>query len=150
MNVLDRTYAQSRLKAVAQVENRAAALWMAREIKSHDFPSMVVPVVEGGMQLVAGLVSAYFNAKARIFTGDPRLVGITVPAADITISALRGAPAKEVYGRPYGTYWYMVKEGFPLPECESASKDYVVKLATTDMQLAQTNAARIWMAMANG
>lgn len=79
-------------------------------------------------------------AKAMEDGVNLRRVGLD--PASYTTTILRGIEAATVYGRPFGAYGAFLNEGQSQEAAIRAAKSAVSKLAATDLQLAQTHAAR--------
>jgi hypothetical protein len=147
VTALDKTYQDSRSRMISKAAEVAAKTW---DPNDRDSVKRVVAIVEGGMAQVANLVSAFFTQKARAHTGNAQLPMLTVPAREMKVEAVRGVKAAEVYERPYGAIGVALANGEDFDAATVSARDYVKKLALTDLQLAQTHAAKKWMELANG
>lgn len=105
------------------------------------FVAAIVPVVLGAQRQVASLTDGYLAALEASVLGTPaRAVGI--PAAVIAPAALRGVDPVTVYKRTGTTVWRALAGGAPLDVAVQRGLDRGVSLASTDLQLARTHAAR--------
>lgn len=85
---------------------------------------------------------------AKTLHATDRRVQITLDPARYTTAAIRQVAADAVYGRPFGAYGAFVKDGAHPADALRAATASATKLAATDLQLAQTHAARDWMSAA--
>lgn len=100
----------------------------------------VVPLVEAGQRQTVSLVDAYMAAKTLDAIGSGSVVGLD--PTRYTITALRnGADAADVYERVFNGFHGDKDHQQALSEAHVA----LDKLARTDLQLAQTHAARDWI-----
>lgn len=108
------------------------------------FVAAVLPVVAGAQRQMASLADAYVATMlADMLGGAGRPVGI----AALTGAALRGGvdPA-EVYARPFKTIWKALAAGTDFPDALAQGRLRAFQLASTDLQLAKTNAMRTLLA----
>ena len=119
------------------------ALWAS--LGSYDraditrFAAAAVPVVQGAQVQAAALTDSYLALLEQTVTSVPtRPVGI--PRA-IAIDS-RGVPALDVYRRPGPDIWGALKNGVDYQEAVGRGLTRAVGLAETDVQLAETHAAR--------
>lgn len=141
MGELDNAYRAHRARIRATVVATANGIW-ARDFQNRDsMVARVVPVVEGGQRATATLVDAYMTAKTRMATGAHASVKGIDPG-DYTIEKLRGEPADEVYGRPFGLFIHELRQGAPFAAAVVSGQGYMTKLVATDLQMAQVSSAR--------
>lgn len=140
---LDVAYQAQRLRLNAAVAAAAAAAWAAMHSNRPFAIAHAVRLVGAGQSHTVHLVGAYMTAKSLETVGSSPKVQLD-PAL-YTIEKLRGIAADTVYGRPFGAYGALTKQGAPDGEALQAGRASVAKLAATDLQLAHTHAARDWM-----
>lgn len=141
---LDNQYRAQRLRLRATVLAQIARIWATAQPQSRDaFIAAVLPVVHAGQAVVVRLVDAFFATKTIDATGAGRVKGLD-PAA-YTVEAIRNQPAAVVYDRPFGALGYALATGADFAVARAAGGAALEKLASTDLQLAQTYAARDWM-----
>lgn len=145
---IDRAYELQRLRLNATVSAAVAAAWVAKHADRHATIAHAVRLVTAGQAHTVRLVEAYMAAKAIEATGQRIHIGLD-PAL-YTTSQLRGVAADVVYSRPFGAHGAFVKDGAHPDDALAAAQASVKKLAATDLQLAQTHAARDWMQAAGG
>jgi hypothetical protein len=138
-NPYDRVY-QARRIALATAISAAAgrALTLLRRDEQSAVKS-IVSIVEAGQGQTVAAVDAYMATKALQITGSPTVFGLD--PAIYTISTLRGIPAFDVYQRAFNTITGRTVDAVALERAQGA----LDKLVRTDLQLAQTHAARDWM-----
>lgn len=131
---VDRGYLTRRLRLGATVVAHAAQAFAHLHGDQAAAIATIVPVVEAGQQQTASLVDAYMALKAAQATGTAASV-IGIDTSRYTISALRnGVPADVVYERAFNS----LGSEFGLERSQGA----LDKIVRTDLQLAQTHAAR--------
>lgn len=137
---------QVRSRVTAFVGSRWDGLGGYRDADVERFVAAVVPVVEGGQRQVASLTDAFLSqVAAATLGGPPRSAGVA--DADVSGAALRGGVAPErVYGRVGPDVWWRLSQGAALADAVAAGRRRAVVSAETDLQLAQTHAARASMA----
>jgi hypothetical protein len=148
------TVEQTRLDVVYQEQRRRLALAVGAGVSAawtndnrNATLAAVIRIVTAGTQNTARLVDAYMAAKTVEKTG--RRLDARLDPAVYTPSALRrGIDAAAVYSRPFGAYGAFAKDGAHPDDALRAARASLTKLAATDMQLAQTHAARDWMQQA--
>lgn len=122
-----------------------AATWFAlgswRDQDIEDFVALIVPMVVGGQRSISSLTVAYLAQLAQLQFGG-RLRPATVAPEQVTVEALRGVPAVEVYTRPGATVWTELAGGRGVPEAVLRGGDRALEVAATDLQLAKTHTAR--------
>lgn len=135
----DRAYLRRRLalaNAVVAAAKRALTLLSRDEQAALQ---AIIGTVEAGQQQAVTLVDAYMAAKMLQATGTGTVLGLD--PANYTISAIRGVPAVDVYRRAFNT----LALRSPQPDGLARAQGALDKLVRTDLQLAQTHAARDWM-----
>lgn len=139
MSELDNAYRSQRLRLVSAVEAGAAATWgnLYREPERRA-TAAVLPLVIAGQAATVTLLDAYMAAKVG---AQPK----ALDRARYTTEALRGLPAEEVYERPFRALGAQLGAGEELPVAVASARAAVSRLVHTDLQLAQTHAARDWM-----
>jgi hypothetical protein len=140
---IDAAYQSQRLRLNATVVAAAASAWASQYKDRQRAIAHIVRLVTAGQAHTVRLVDAYMTAKAIQATGSGARVGLD--PAKYSTAALRGVAADVVYGRPFGAYGALVKDGAHPGDAVKAAQASVTKLAATDLQLAQTHAARDWM-----
>jgi hypothetical protein len=136
-------YARARLLQSQAVQRAVAATWASRYADRTAAIDQTVQIVTAGQRNVVSLVGAYLTAETLLATGEQ--VKHTLDPAGYTIDALRGVAAAEIYSRPFGAYGAFRNAGADATQAVDAARASVGKLAATDLQLAQTHAARDWM-----
>jgi hypothetical protein len=136
------------------LEAYIVALWASlgeyRNTQMADWVGQVVPVVEGAMQHMQAVTSAYLATLSGISGGS----AVPLDAAKVGISAVRnGADPADVYGRPFHLVWRQLAAQAPLDgqkvaDAIKSGQDRAVQLATTDVQLAKTHTAQSQLAKA--
>lgn len=146
MQQLDAVYDTQRRRLLATASAAAHRLWVTGGYNDRTrFLAQVVPLVEAGQAKTVALLGAYMTQKARMATGEIALPMRALPALDYTIAKLRGEPAADVYSRPFGTIGARMADGATFDAAAATAGAYVTKLAATDLQLAQTHAAKDWL-----
>lgn len=107
-----------------------AAAWLGR----------ILPVMEGAVGQQAALTDAYL---ARLLTDQ---LGTAVAPKALPAPSLaqlrHGAPAVEVYTRPFVSTRAAIAEGLDLRTAARRGLERLLSLSTTDMQLARTHTTR--------
>jgi hypothetical protein len=151
VNALDAAYQRNRREIASKVADAVEQAWKNNLDGGRDvFIKQAVMLVQGGMQATAVLLSAYFTTKARISSGNSTLRPTVIPARELTVEALRGVPADEVYGRPFGALGFQLAQGAEFDAAAETGQSYARKLAMTDLQLASTHATKRWIEAHNG
>jgi hypothetical protein len=102
------------------------------------FAQLVAPQVVASQRYLAALTDQYIASDLSRQTGsDVAPVGFELP------DDLRGAPAEEVYGRPYVQLWTDLGRGVPFDTAVSRAERRAVVLAHTDYQMARVRASRL-------
>lgn len=140
---LDQAYQAQRLRLAATVTAGVASAWASLHQDRPAAIAHVVRIVGVGQAHTAHLVDSYLTAKTLEATG--RNVPVALDPTLYTTDTLRGIAAATVYGRPFGAHGALLKDGAKPSQAVQAAQASVSKLAATDLQLAQTHAARDWM-----
>lgn len=145
------TYQQSTTSLREQLAAFIAALWQSftayRNAEMAEFTTQSVPVVEGALQQMQALTSAYL-ATLDGFNGG---LGVPLGGPPVGISDLRnGADPADVYGRSFHLVWRQLADNAPLdgPKIDAAIKsglDRATQTAMTDLQLAKTHTSQTEM-----
>lgn len=121
---------------------RARALWRRfggpGEGNVEVFLAAVLPLIEGAQIAAARLVAGSFALMGRIETGTA--TAAAVDPATVTVAALRGVSAAEVYTRPVVTMRKALSDGLDFGEAMRLAGERVDQLASTDVALAQREA----------
>lgn len=106
------------------------------------FVALVLPIVLGGQRTIASLTDSYLALlAARAFGSVPQPIG--VDTALVTGAALRnGTDPELVYRRGGAVVWDNLANGEPLPVAVERGLVRLTSIASTDLQLAKTHAAR--------
>lgn len=127
----------------ARLVDYLRALWAG--LGSYDrpdierFATVIAPVVAGAQIQVAALTDGYLALYERTVTGAlVRPLGVPRGVA----TGGRGVPPVEVYRRPGPDIWGALKDGVDWDQAVDRGLTRAVKLAETDVQLAETHAAR--------
>jgi len=140
---LDNAYRSNRLRLVALVQQAAADSFQRLHNDRAATVAQLVTLADAGTRGTVTLVDAYMVATLRE-AGHPARAR-ALDAQLYTTAALRGLPAEEVYDRPFGALAGQLEQGAEFSQALSSAQASVGRLVETDMQLAQTNAARDWM-----
>jgi hypothetical protein len=139
-------YRSERLRLYSTVGASVARLWANDYQDEERTIASALSLVAAGQARTVSLVDAYMSAKTREVTGRGGLKGLDPKR--YTVDALRGAPAREVYQRPFGALGAFIatrgQDGWAAGM--AAATGSLIRLAQTDLQLAQTHSARDWMA----
>lgn len=138
---LTNAYRSQRRMIIEKVTAGVAAAWAALHANRDQTIAANIALVEAGQATIARLVDSYMTTLQIAELGHGSLEGLT--AADYT--ALRGIDAATVYARPFGAYGTFIAQGADEARAVQAATASAEKLAATDLQLAQTHAARDWM-----
>lgn len=141
---LDAVYRSQRLRLTRTIAAAAAAEWASAYRDRERAVATLVPLVEAGQAQTVALVSGYMTAKATA-AGEP-VATRGLERELYTIAALRGLSAAEVYERPFGALGGQLAQGAEFAQAFASSRASLDRLVRTDLQLAQTHAARDWMA----
>jgi hypothetical protein len=127
------------------VATNVARIWANDYQDEEQTITSALGLVAAGQARTVSLVDAYMSAKTREVVGRGGVKGLD-PAL-YTVDRLRGAPAREVYQRPFGALGAFIanqgQDGWGAGMAAATAS--LVRLAKTDLQLAQTHAARDWM-----
>lgn len=137
---IDNTYRTQRLRLTSTVVAAAARLWDTTYRERDQAIAAVIPLVHAGQRQTVRLTEAYMSAKAADAREPVRRLNL--PPELYTIAVLRGLPAEEVYGRPFGALGAHLERGDDFAVAAAAARASLGRLVATDMQLAQTHAAR--------
>lgn len=140
---VDAAYQAQRLRLSATVTAAVASAWASLHTDRERTIQHVVALVTAGQAHTVRLVEAYMRARSIQETGAAAKVSLD--PARYTTEKLRGIPVTAVYSRPFGAYGAFINDGADKARAVEAAQASVTKLARTDLQLAQTHAARDWM-----
>lgn len=141
MDRIDGVFRTERLRVTSRVEAAAAAMFVSLYRDPDETVGRVVPLVEAGVGRVVVLADAYMTAKA-VAAGIPMTVK-GLPA--FAYRDLRSRDAAEVYRRPFGALGGQLEQGAELQAALGSARAALGRTVRTDLQLAQTHAAREWM-----
>lgn len=140
---LDASYRAQRLRLFQTVNSAVAHVW-AQGFRDRDqVIAEVLRIVEAGQATTVTLVDAYMAATTQVVTGTGAVKGLN--PENYTTELLRRKAAEEVYSRPFGALGAFLNRDEDLARSLEAATSSVTRLAATDLQLAQTYAARDWM-----
>jgi hypothetical protein len=105
------------------------------------FLAAIVPLIEGAQVAAARMVAGSFALQVRLETGTGVAVAIAPEA--VTIAALRGTAAAEVYTRPVITMRKALADGLDFGDAMRLAGDRVEQLASTDLVMAEREAATV-------
>lgn len=141
VDAYQRTVAAVRAAVLAFVTMAWAGLEDYRDDDIERWVATVTPVVAAGLQQTAALTDAYLaNLIGAMTDSAPAPIG--VGPADVSVEALRGVPAAQVYRRAGETVWSELSRGVDLADAAGRGLDRAQALVQTDMQLAKTHTAR--------
>jgi len=140
---IEAAYRQQRLRIRSQVLAAVAAAWARLHADQQQTIQSVTGLVAAGQGAIAQLVDAYLTQSQIAQVGTGTLKGLD-PAL-YTTTVLRRIAAPVIYARPFGAYGAFIAQGADEATAVRAAQASATKLAATDMQLAQTHAARDWM-----
>ena len=133
---LDAAYATQRLRLASVTKAAAAGAW-ARTFRNREQAIEATSrLVASGQGHMTALVDAYMATK-----GGREIKGLAPPAP---------RDLNKVYDRPFGALAGQLGEGAAFATALAGAQARVGKLAATDLQLAQTFAAREWIAEEEG
>ncbi len=136
-----RSSAAVRAAILAYLSRSWVALGSYRDADIDRWVGAVVPVVSGGLLQVATLTDAHLsNVIAAMADDVPRPLGVR--PVDVSVEALRGVPAADVYRRAGETVWTELSRGTDPPTAISRGLDRATRITETDLQLANTHTAR--------
>lgn len=130
-----------RARVLAYLERSWRGLDEIRDADVDRFVALVVPVVAGGQRQVAALTDAYLSQVELAVTGTTSGPA-GIPSSTISIEAVRGVSAAEVYRRAGVTVWTALSKGVPFSAAADQGLARALELGATDLQLAKTHAAR--------
>jgi len=140
---LDHAYQVQRQRLSQAVTAAAAAIWARSYGDRVQAVNQSVQIVTAGQRHVVALVDSYFALKMAAATGAGAVKGLD--PARYTIEALRRVPADVVYARPFGALGAAFNAGADNAQAVDSGLSALTKLASTDLQLAQTHSASDWM-----
>ncbi|HVL03348.1 MAG TPA: Hint domain-containing protein, partial [Acidimicrobiales bacterium] len=136
-----RAVAAVRLVILAFVARAWDGLEQYRDEDIERWVAAVTPVVGGGLVQVAAMTDAHLaNVIGLMLDEPPRPIGVRPD--DVSVEALRGVPAAEVYRRAGETVWSELARGVDVADAVGQGLDRAQRLAATDLQLAKTHTAR--------
>lgn len=142
---LDAVYRSQRLRLYSTVSAGVAQIWASNYKDRSATIERSLSLVAAGQARTVALVDAYMAAKVRVALGKGDPKGLN--PARYTVDKLRGSSAENVYERPFGAFGAHLasdgEDGFAAGMDSAAHT--LARLARTDLQLAQTHAARDWM-----
>lgn len=139
MAPVDAAYRTQRLRLISTVNAATASVWAQGFRDRERVIQEVLRIVHAGQAQTVALVDAYMAVKAQA-----PVRGLAPDA--YTVALLRGVPAEEVYGRPFGALGAHLAGGTEFGAAFQSGRDSLGRLVRTDLQLAQTHSARDWMA----
>lgn len=145
MTKLDETYRIQR-RRLTNVVVRAAVAAFVPHTPAEEGVQQITPIVEAGQRHVVSLVSAYMAAKS--IAAAAETPPITLDPSSYTTAHLRGIDADEVYQRAYSVQNAALQRSGSSSQALESGRAQIASLTATDMQLAQTHAARDWMTQA--
>lgn len=143
MTPLDAAYKTQRGRISQAVLAATLAAYRSPSSNQEQTIQTVVPLVTAGQEQTASLVDAYMAAKATEVVGAGTVKGLD-PSL-YTTEVLRGVTAASVYARPFTVYHSTLAKTGDEAQAVTSAQALAKKLAVTDIQLAQTHAARDWM-----
>lgn len=142
---LDSAYQAQRQRLSTTVARRVAAIYSLTDRQTA--VAQAVPLVEAGQRQTVALLDAYMAAKALDAVGAGTVVGLD-PSAFVIGQLRNGVTAVDVYARPFTVVDAQLERGVDERAAVVAGQQAAEKLARTDLQLAQTHAARAWLEQA--
>lgn len=103
------------------------------------FAAQVVPLVAGAQRTVAATTDAYLAQVLTLAGADP---GKPIDPAQFTGAAVRNVDPAVEWKRPGLEVWSALADGMNLPTAVGRGRARAQSLASTDLQLASTNAAQ--------
>lgn len=139
---IDGAYRAQRARLTATVTAATLRAWAAADRAAA--AQAVIPIANAGIRHVVSLVDGYMAAKSTLATGSGTTQGLD--ASLYTTASLRaGVSAIHVYSRPVGAMIHAANDGAAPEEAAAVGRKLLEKIVRTDLQLAQTHAARDWM-----
>lgn len=136
-----RSTAQVRAAVLAYLSRSWVGLDNWRDADVDRWVAAIVPVLSAGLVQTAALTDAHLaNVIGALADDMPRPLGVRPD--DVTVQALRGVPAADVYRRAGETVWSELSRGADLSDAVSRGLDRATTMAETDLQLASTHTAR--------
>lgn len=105
-----------------------------------EFALLVIPMLEAGREHIAQLTAQHL-AVSTTLAAERRLARDVAPLIE-PVGSPRGIPDTELWRRPFASTWTALSRGKPLDEAVAAGARRADSIATTDLQLAKTTAAR--------
>lgn len=130
-----------RQRVTAYVSQSWGHLSSYRDADIEAFVQAITPMIEGGQLQIASLTDGYLSALESVLFGSA-VQPIGIPPSLVTDQVMRGVATTEVYARTGPTVWKALKDGADVPTAARLGLDRALSLASTDMQLAKTHAAR--------
>jgi hypothetical protein len=140
---LDGVYRTQRLRLRSIVTAATAAAWDAHHQDRERAVAAIVPLVSNGQRQIVHLTAGFMAAKATV--ARARVEPVTLDPGAYTTAAIRGVSAEAVYERPFGALAVHLGQGADFAAAALAARASLGKLVATDLQLAQTHAARDWL-----
>lgn len=140
---LDASYRAQRLRLFNTVNSAVAAVWAQGFRERDQVITEVLRIVQAGQSTTVGLVDAYMAANTQLVTGTGSVKGLN--PKNYTTELLRRKAAEEIYSRPFSALGAFMSKEQDLARSLEAATSSLTRLAQTDLQLAQTHAARDWM-----
>lgn len=131
-------YQSRRLAIVAKTQDTAYALWIGRNWGDKStFLDHVVPVVEGAITALVNQLNAYYNLKAGMAAGTAARPKTLVDPKDYHSTS----DYKSIFGR----LGLGLANGLTFREADELAGQQVIRLVSTDIQIAQVQASRDWI-----
>lgn len=141
VTVYQRTVAAVRAAVLAHLTRVWNGLDQYRDDDIDRWVAAITPTVTAGLAQVAALTDAHLATMIGTLAGTPPKP-LGVRTADVTVEALRGVPAAEVYRRAGVTVWTELAGGVDLAMAAARGLNRATKMAATDLQLAKTHTAK--------
>lgn len=131
-------YGRLRADTVARVLAAWGAYGGLSDADADRFVSVAIPIIEGAQAATGALVAGYMGTLSRVVTGESDVEA--VPAAELTVEALRGVSAAEVYRRPIVAARTAISDGKNFVDAVAAGRERLEQIADTDVAMAQRQA----------
>lgn len=136
-----RSTAAVRAAVLSYLSRSWVALGSYRDDDVDRWVTALLPVLSAGLTQTAVLTDAHLaNVIAAMADDLPRPLGVR--PGDVSVQALRGVPATDVYRRAGETVWSELSRGTDPPTAIGRGLDRATRMAETDLQLANTHTAR--------
>ncbi|CRK59066.1 Phage protein [Alloactinosynnema sp. L-07] len=112
-----------------------------RDADATRFVNQVVPVALGAQRSIASAAWAFQGRMLADLTGD-RAAPVPLRVDQVTGAALRGVDPDVVYRRPFNEIYRQLGDGKSLTEAVTAGERRAKLIGLTDLELADTHAAR--------